>query len=70
MEDVTIKIEGMSCDHCASRVRKALEEIEGVSGAEVSLKEGCAHVHYDPDIAEIEAIRGKIREVGYEVTEG
>jgi copper ion binding protein len=70
VEEVTINIEGMSCDHCVNRVKNVLEELEGVSGAAVSLKEGCAHVHYDPNSVGLEAIRGKIREVGYEVTDG
>ena len=32
-----IKIEGMSCSHCISHVKKALEDITGVTVIEVSL---------------------------------
>ena len=34
--EITMKIEGMQCGHCSSRVKAALEKVEGVSSAEVS----------------------------------
>ncbi|WFR76699.2 cation transporter [Lactococcus lactis] len=34
----TLKIEGMTCDHCVMHVTNALEAIEGVEKAKVSLK--------------------------------
>ena len=34
---VTIGVEGMMCQHCAARVKKALEEIDGVVEATVDL---------------------------------
>lgn len=33
----TLKIEGMSCNHCSARVQKALEAVEGVKKAVVDL---------------------------------
>ena len=38
--EITIKIEGMQCGHCSSRVKAALEKVEGVSSAEVSHETG------------------------------
>ena len=40
----TMKIEGMMCPHCEARVKKALEELEGVEKAEVSHQTGTAVV--------------------------
>ena len=42
--EITIKIEGMQCGHCSSRVKVALEKVEGVSSAEVSHETGLAVV--------------------------
>lgn len=42
--EITIKIEGMQCGHCSSRVKAALEKVEGVSSAEVSHETGLAVV--------------------------
>ena len=39
-----IKIEGMMCDHCSGRVKKALEAVEGVEEAVVSHENGTAAV--------------------------
>ncbi len=37
MEEFILKIEGMSCNHCVMRVKKALEGVKGVTNAEVSI---------------------------------
>ena len=37
----------MTCGHCATAVRKALEAVPGIESAEVSLAEGWATVHGD-----------------------
>ena len=36
----TMKIEGMMCGHCEAQVKKALEAVSGVGGAEVSHESG------------------------------
>ena len=38
----TLKVEGMSCDHCVMHVTRALEELGGVNEANVSLDKGVA----------------------------
>jgi copper ion binding protein len=61
----TIKIEGMSCDHCTAHVKEALEEIAGVSSALVSLKEKNAVVEHG-DSVKIETMKAAVTEAGYE----
>ena len=46
----TVHIEGMTCEHCVQSVKKALNEIEGVS-ARVDLQKKEAVVSYDREIA-------------------
>jgi len=62
----TIKIKGMTCDHCVNRVKKELEGICGVKSADVSLKEGKAVVKLVHDV-EDEKIKKAVDEAGYEV---
>ena len=45
-----IKIEGMSCQHCSSRVKKVLEKINGVVSATVSHSEGTAVIVLSEDV--------------------
>ncbi len=37
-ETTILHVEGMSCEHCAARVKKALESLKGVKRAEVDLE--------------------------------
>ena len=62
----TIKIQGMSCDHCVKAVTRALDSIEGIRGVEVSLADGTASFEetlpVDPG-----TIREVIEKAGYDV---
>jgi len=42
--DIRLSVIGMTCDHCQRAVKEALEEIAGVSAAEVDLDSGIATV--------------------------
>ncbi len=61
----TIKVEGMMCMHCVAHVKKALEELPGVT-AEVDLDGGKAVVKAEqlPDDA---ALTSAVTEAGYKV---
>jgi copper chaperone len=62
----TIKIKGMSCQHCVMAVTKALDEIEGIENVTVDLERGEAS--FDKTITvDSETIRKGISDAGYEV---
>jgi copper chaperone len=63
--DVTVKINGMSCQHCVAAVKKALDGVEGVDSSEVSV--GSAAVVFDESKTSKEAIEGVIQNAGYTV---
>ncbi|WP_188634277.1 copper chaperone CopZ [Lentibacillus kapialis] len=62
----TLDVSGMTCGHCESAVKGALEELEGVQGVEVSLDTGKVTVIYD-ESTDIEAMREAVEEQGYDV---
>lgn len=62
----TIKIEGMMCPHCEARVKKILEEIQGVSSAVVSHTEGTAIVTMESPVSD-ETLTKVIVDNGYQV---
>ena len=66
MEEVTIKIEGMSCAHCQANVKKAITSVSGVSSAEVNLDKGKATVQYEPAKTDLDKIKSSIEDAGYE----
>ena len=63
----TALIKGMSCSHCAARVEKALNKIEGVT-AEVNLESRSAKLHLSENVSD-ETIRNAVKEINYEVTD-
>jgi len=68
MSDSTKKmdIQGMMCPHCEARVKKALEEIDGVKSAEVSHEKACAVVTFSKAVSD-EALTKAVTDAGYEV---
>ena len=61
--ETKLKVTGMTCMHCVGAVKKALEQVPGVTSAEVSLDPGQAVVAGSADSATLVAA---IKEEGYE----
>ena len=60
----TITIDGMMCDHCRQHVEKALSAIDGVTKADVSLKDKNAVVTLSKDVDE-KTLSDAVSEAGY-----
>ena len=67
MEKKTLKVEGMSCEHCVMSVKKAISAIAGVTDVVVNLENGTASFSYDPARAPLETIKAAITEEGFQV---
>ena len=63
---VVLDIEGMSCNHCAGKVRDALSAADGVATADVSLDPGGATVEGENLIGE--TLAKIVHGVGYEAS--
>lgn len=59
-----LNVEGMSCKHCVASVRKALEGLDGVREADVSLDDKKARVELDKDLAD-EALVKAVEDAGF-----
>lgn len=60
-----LTIEGMTCSHCQSAVKSALESVEGVRKADVDLERGLAKVDGPADTA---ALIAAVEEEGYQAS--
>lgn len=58
----TVKIAGMSCNHCVMGVKKALAAIPGIENLEVKIGEA----RFEGN-ADIEAVKAAIEDEGYQV---
>lgn len=67
MAEATLQVEGMSCNHCKMSVTRALQQLEGVTAAEVDLAAKTAHVTYDPGKVSLEAMKKAVKDAGYTV---
>jgi copper chaperone CopZ len=63
MDSTTLKIGGMTCDHCSATVTKALEKVSGVRSAQVDLANGEAVV---TGAAAVQSLIQAVKEEGYE----
>ncbi len=60
-----LSVEGMTCAHCQAHVKKALEGLEGVTLAEVTLDPGQAVVYEQKNVS-LSKLAGAIEEAGYQ----
>lgn len=65
MKETNLKIEGMHCAGCSTRLEKVLKNLEGVEIAKVSLEEKKATIKYDETKINIENIKEAIEDAGF-----
>ena len=67
--NMKLKISGMSCGHCVSHVKSALEGIAGVSQADVSLENHEAEVTLSDQVNDADLF-GAVEAAGYQAEAG
>jgi len=67
MATATLKIQGMTCNHCVMRVAKALKGTAGVQDAQVDLQKAQAVVTYDDAKVSLDNLSFAVVEAGYKV---
>lgn len=67
MEQITLRVTGMHCDGCESRVEKALGRLEGVRRAKADHQTGEVRVAFEPARTRPEELQVTIERVGYAV---
>jgi len=69
LEEVTVDIEGMTCDACQNHVDHAIGELEGVVSVSTSYEDGNTTVSYDKSKTEYIEIINAINGTGYKAIE-
>jgi copper chaperone len=67
MTTETIRVEGMSCDHCVKAVTAAASALPGVASVSVDLKGGTATVDYDPALSTLDQLKTAIEDQGFDI---
>lgn len=61
----SIKVKGMTCQHCVASVTKALSEIDGVNDVNVDLESGIASYAEEKPV-DIQTVKNAIDRIGFE----
>jgi copper chaperone len=67
MQTEQIKVTGMTCGGCSSKVTKALRAVNGVDNVIVSLSDANATVQYDEKLTSPKQLKSAIQGAGYGV---
>lgn len=67
MENFTLKVGGMTCEHCVKAVTKAVTSVSGTVNVSVDLHGGTVSFNYDPNKNPLEAIKSAIIEEGFTI---
>ena len=65
MKEIKLKIEGMHCAGCSTRLERVLNNLEGVEEAKVSLEEKQATIKFDETKTNIENKKEAIADAGF-----
>ncbi len=66
---LSLRVEGIDCSACAEKIEGSLAKLEGIGSVKADFGGEKVTVVYDEDRLSIDEIKGKIRELGYEVSE-
>ncbi|MDA5111073.1 copper chaperone CopZ [Brevibacillus agri] len=67
MSTVTLNVQGMSCNHCVNSIEGALNKLEGVQSAKVSLADNQVTVTFDESAVSLDKVKETIEDQGYDV---
>ncbi|MCC3371742.1 copper ion binding protein [Cohnella sp. REN36] len=65
MQNVTLKVDGMSCAHCVSSVEGAVQQLGAKAKADLASKS--VTIQYDQSKTTLAAIKEAIEDQGYDV---
>ena len=67
MTKESLKVEGMTCQHCVQTITDALEKIAGINKVAVYIDKKEVQVDYNDEKTNLQEISDKIFEVGFEL---
>lgn len=66
-QNVVLRVEGMSCRHCAAAIEKAVRALPGVENVRVDLGRKEVEVAFAPETTSVDDIAAAITDAGYVV---
>ena len=66
MKEVVLKIKGMHCEGCSTRLEKVLNNQDGVEEAKVSIEKAEANIKFDETLTGVDELKEAIEDAGFE----
>ncbi len=66
MKELSLKIKGMHCTGCSTRLEKVLNNQDGVENTKVSFEEAKAEIKFDESKISLDQIKEAIVDAGFE----
>lgn len=63
----TLKVQGMSCNHCVNSIETSVGNLTGVSSVKVDLGSSEVTVEFDSQKTTLDQIKETIEEQGYDI---
>jgi copper ion binding protein len=67
MEQVQLKVEGMTCGGCVNSIQNALGSRDGVNKAEADLDAKLVTIDFDPAVIQRDGLVAAIEDAGFDV---
>ena len=67
MDQVTLSVPDISCNHCKMSIEGAVSELSGIDSAVIDVADRTVEVSFDSGAQSLESIVAAIEEQGYEV---
>ncbi len=65
--EITLKVEGMNCQHCVGKVQQALEDLDNITHAAPDLASGTVRI--DGEDLDVRQINQTLIDAGYKAAE-
>lgn len=69
MKEIKLKITGMHCEGCSTRLQKVLNNQDGVEDAKVSLENAEADIKFDESQININELKEAVEDAGFKAEE-
>ncbi len=67
MEQLELRVNGMTCGACEQRIQRALAQIDGVVRSGADHRAARVKVVFDPARTSVVAVQARIKQAGYEI---
>lgn len=68
VQEITLKVPDVSCEHCVRSIAGALTPVEGVESFNTDLATKTVSLRFNPDQVSLDTIEEALDEAGYPVT--